>query len=418
MAYQGSERTWFDAGGRRLRLEVSNEAGDLTLLFILQHDSLGRESEAIYFEDGSPDPDREVFTYSGDGRLMVTTYFYEPGVASDRTESELDGDGREIRKRYYRADGTQYGREDVFWSPEGWKAGWDFAYVGRSGGTSFRYEYDPADQFGEWTRRERLRDGIPERVEVRTVVRASRGFDLEGAFVFARGRISTEASEASPSFSADARTMVFARYGADWEVKVPHIAEYTPNGWLVQPLEGFGAIYNLAIAPDAGTIVFSRRQGDELELFRSTRTGQGWTQPESLTAGYSLVGSYPFLTQNGDLVYYDSSGQDGSGIYISLRDNTGFGAPLPLFVPQAGIAFDAHLEPDGTTMLVTRCFDDQCASGKEHGLWEIDLERSTERQIEGLPYVWGGQPVPELGLLVFTDGEDISAVPLRARKSR
>ena len=74
MSYQGSERTFFDAKGRRLRLEVSNEVGGLTLLFVLHHDSLGRESEAIYFEDGSPDPDREVFTYSGDGRLKVTTY--------------------------------------------------------------------------------------------------------------------------------------------------------------------------------------------------------------------------------------------------------------------------------------------------------------------------------------------------------
>ena len=35
-------------------------------------------------------------------------------------------------------------------------------------------------------------------------------------------------------------------------------------------------------------------------------------------------------------------------------------------------------------------------------------------RMPGVPYVWGMQPVESLGLLVFTDGEDILAVPLSA----
>ena len=37
---------------------------------------------------------------------------------------------------------------------------------------------------------------------------------------------------------------------------------------------------------------------------------------------------------------------------------------------------------------------------------------SQASKVSGPPYVWGAQPVPELGLLVFTDGEEILAVPL------
>jgi hypothetical protein len=418
MAYQGQERTWFDVRGRRLRLEIEDAAGDPTLLFVIMHDEFGRESEAVYFEGDSTDADREVFSYSADGSLKTTTYYYDPGDPSDRTETELDEFGREVRKRYFRADGTQYGEEDVLRFPSGAEAGWDFRRTGRPGGASFRYEYRGHDEPRDWALRVRLRDGNPERVEVRTVVRASNDSPELASVPFAWGAVSTDASEASPSFSADGQVMVFARYGPEWTEKSAFLARLTLSGWVEEPLLSLGTVYNLAISPDACTIVFSRRNDDETELFRTVVSDTGWSSPESLTASFGFAATYPFLTEKGDLVCFDSKGAEGSGIYIARSLERGFEPFEPLFVPETGIAFDAFLDPDRETMLVTRCFDDLCESGGENGIWEIGASGSGQRQLSGLPYVWGVQPVPALGLLVFTDGEDIRAVPLRALQSR
>lgn len=170
-AFQGSEVTYWGPDGRRLRLEVLDADGEPSLLFYLRHDELGRESEGVYFESDPSEPRFERFAYSNDGRLKTTTYVLSKGGPGERTESDLDDLGREVFKRYFRADGTQYGEEEVLWNDDGTSAGWDFRYVGREGRAVYAYDYEAAEG-GVWTRRVRLRNGEPQRVEVRTLWRS------------------------------------------------------------------------------------------------------------------------------------------------------------------------------------------------------------------------------------------------------
>jgi hypothetical protein len=412
--YLGSEQTWYAPDGRRLRWVITDAQGATTLLFFLLHDDQGRESEAIYFEEGSEEPDREVFIYTDGGHLRTTVYYYEPGVAADRTEADLDDSGREIRKRYFRADGSQYGEEDVLWNADGTQLGWDFRYLGKEGGASFRYSYQAFDAESEWILRIRSRDGVPERLEICTRTTGDTRTELLTPVVFAPGRVTTDRSETSPSFSADARTMVFARYGDDWTRKEPFIAYLEEDGWRVEPIAGIGSVYNLAISPDANTIFFATREGEKRTLFRIHREGRGWSSPENLTKKYNLTGTYPCLAENGDLVYYDAEGDVGAGIYKAPGEGVGFGAAVPVYVPTLGPPFDAYTA-DLHTLLVTRCFDDVCETGPENGIWQVRLDASADgqtRKLANLPYAWGVQPVESLGLCVFTDGEDILAIPL------
>ncbi len=415
-AFMGTERTWFDPDGRRLRLEITAELGAPVLLFFLRHDERGRESEAIYFEGGSAEPSREVFTYSADESLKTTTYYSEPGVAGERTEADLDATGREIRKRYYRADGTQYGEEDVLWDERGNQLGWDFRYVGREGGASFRYRYQKFDAEGEWVRRIRSRDGVAERLEVRSRITASVETKFPNAAPFAPGVINTERSETSPSFSGDGKTMVFARNGDDWTRKEPFIGYLEPKGWRVEPLAQLGPVYNLTISPDASTLFFATRSDDDARaLFRVRREGDGWSSPENLSERYGLVGTYPCVTEQGDLFFFDADGAAGSGIYVAARDGDGFTMAEPVFVPSSDAPFDGYTSAGSSTLLVTRCFDEVCLSGPENGIWEVQLDGSGSpkaRKLPNLPYAWGVQPVESLGIFVFTDGDDILAVPL------
>ncbi len=418
-AFLGAEQTWYDVEGRRLRLEITDAEGTPTLVFFIQHDAQGRESEALYIEGGGQDADREVFTYSADGRTQTTTYYYEPGVAADRTESVRDEAGREVFKRYYRADGTQYGEEEVFWNPDGTKRGWDFRYVEREGGTSFRYTYDAFDDAGAWLRRTRSRNGNPERLEVRTQVVVSTSAPQPTPVPFALGSISTDQAETSPSFAHDGKTMVFARYGDDWTRKDPFIAYHEEAGWRIEPLADIGPVYNLALSPDGQTVFYATRIDEERTLYRIRRDGSGWSDPENLTARYGLVGTYPSLTEDGTLVIYDAEGVAGAGVYAAKPQGTGFSKAEPLYVPNAGGSFDGYVTQGMRTLLVSRCFDETCASGPEtyNGIWEVALDEGRvqrARKLPNLPYAWGVQPVEALGLFVFTDGEDILAVPLSA----
>ncbi|NNF28708.1 MAG: hypothetical protein HKN73_15900 [Gemmatimonadetes bacterium] len=409
-AFEGSEVTYRGADGRRLRLEIRDAAGAPKLLFFVLHDENGREAEAVYFE-GDTKATRETFSYSEDGLLKTTTYFYEPGIAADRTESVLDGSGREIRKRYYRADGTQYGEEDVRWNDDGSQAGWDFRYVDREGGTSFRYEYLAFDEDGEWLRRIRGRDGEPERIEVRTQVTSTTPYQRREPLPFAREQVSTGASETSPSFSRDGRTMVFARYRDDWNRKEPYIARLGENGWEVERLSDIGPVYNLAVGPDGQTLLYSTQTEAGPELHRVRWSGSGWSKPQNLTHAYDVRGTYPALTDEGALLFFEHEGDRGAGVYRSRPVGEGFLRPDAVFVPSTGTAFDPF--PVGGSVILTWCVDDPCETGTQNGIWEIPEEGAdSPKKLDTLPYAWGFQPVPSLGIAIFTDGEEILALPL------
>ncbi|MEL6444145.1 MAG: hypothetical protein AAF089_07495 [Bacteroidota bacterium] len=420
-AYLGSEQTYLGPDGRRLRLDVTDADGASTLLLFVLHDQDGREAEAIYFESGELTPYRETFTYADDGPLLTTTYYSELGDVTGWTEADLDADGREVRKRYYRADSSQYGEEDVLWNTDETKRGWDFRRIERSGAAasdgvaSFRYAYQAFDGAGRWTIRTRSRDGVAERVEARTLATTDRPRPFMTAAPLAPGTISTSASETSPSFSRDGRVMVFARYGDDWSEKIPFVARLTDDGWGVERIPGVGPVYNLAVSPDGERVVYA--VGSNGPLLQVRYEEGTWSEPESLTAQYGVSGSYPALTDAGDLLVYKSDGSAGNGIYVARRRGEGLGPNAPLYVPDEGTTFDGVVSSVDEALLVTRCLDDVCDPGDLNGVWAVELgvpEGPTARKIAALPYVWGVQPVEALRLLVFTDGEDILAVPLEA----
>ena len=131
----------------------------------------------------------------------------------------------------------------------------------------------------------------------------------------------------------------------------------------------------------------------------------------NLSTDTGLYGSYPQQLTNGDILVYDWAGKDGEGIYRLMRMGCSLSNSSELlYKPEKGTAFDAFIYSD-TNMLITKCFDDNCACWQKHGIWDVELASGKEVHLEYLPYVWGAQLVPALGLLIFTDGEDILAVP-------
>ena len=408
-AYKAREITEYALDGRRLRRTEYDAEGNRTLLFLIEHDAYGREAGAWFTESDGSTVYRETFTYSPDGRTQTVLYFYEPDKPADRTEIDLDAEGRERAKRFFRPDGSQYGEEEVNWNDDGTEAGWDFRYLSGKPGARFEYRY--IDAGPDWRRRVRLRDGAPERLEVRTRATLEDPKPTRGTGLFAPGTISTDASETSPSFTKDGNTMVFARYGDDWATKTPWIAQRGEDGWSAEPLEALGTVYNLAISPTGNFIAYSRRDGETTQLFRVQRRADGWSEPLAITTAFGLAGSYPQLLPGGDLVFYDAGGAAGDGLYSSRLFTTGYAEATPLYTPGEGSNFDGWLSTDRKTLLVTRCLDDVCDPEGGNGIWRIQGEDAGPLDPR-LPYAWGVQPVPALGILIMTDGDDILSVPL------
>ncbi|NNE68398.1 MAG: hypothetical protein HKN33_17665 [Pyrinomonadaceae bacterium] len=414
-AYLGNEINWYAADGKRLRWEINDKAGNNTLRFFLIYGDEGRETGAVYFEDGATQASREEFTFSEDGLLKTVDYISSKGEKADRTEIILDSNGREIGKRFFKPDGSQYGVEQIFWNTNGTQKGWDFTYIKSKKKFSFRYRYSDTKTDGNWTRRVKSRNGIVEQIEVRTLTKERNEKPFRSSLKFGNGLISTDASETSPSFANDGKSMVFARYGEDWSKKEPFYAVLSDGVWKVEPITSIGKIYNLAISPDGKSVFYSKSEGKKRTLMRVGLEDGKWLAPENLTKKFGVKGSYPNLDLNGNLYFFDASGSKGQGIYKSLAMGEGFGKPEPVFLSENATTFDPYTEK-GKSILVTRCFDDTCKSGMTNGIWEISFDsngKTLERKLKNIPYAWGGQPVKELGLFVYTDGNDILAIPLR-----
>ena len=117
--------------------------------------------------------------------------------------------------------------------------------------------------------------------------------------------------EASPSVSADGRTLLFARTD-DWEHKVPYLATLADDGWHVERAAFADTVYNAALSPDGRTAFFQTHEtvagtdGDSLvtRVVRSTRTASGWTPPVELPTLAGLDAGYVSVVPDGTLYLF------------------------------------------------------------------------------------------------------------------
>ncbi len=142
--------------------------------------------------------------------------------------------------------------------------------------------------------------------------------------VFEPGIISLKGvKEGSPSITADGNTMVFVRYQSYGE-KVPYIANKTEKGWKVERLNFVDTLYNLAISPDGGRIVFKTRNrpspnADRVNnAFRVDRNEDGtWGKPVKMQPKLKDAG-YFRIAEDGTLyLFINASEGTPRGIFTS-----------------------------------------------------------------------------------------------------
>ena len=224
---------------------------------------------------------------------------------------------------------------------------------------------------------------------------------------------------ASPSITADGKTIVFALY-ENWQKKVPYLAQFKNGEWQKERLEFVDTLYNLAISPDGQTIIYTSKNGSLHNVSQSTysveKENGTWGTPKELKTLSSMDAGYFQLLENSFLFFYASTPREG--IYFSVLDEYGEYSSPQWFSDIVNLknttSFDVLMHPDGDRLLVSQYYDE-----KEHpelgepGLYFYALENSEWVRKKRVPieYCWGANITPDGKLISVLDGK-IQFIPI------
>ncbi len=226
--------------------------------------------------------------------------------------------------------------------------------------------------------------------------------------------------ETSPSFTADGKTMVFARYSG-WVKKVPYIATLKNNKWIKEQLPITDTLYNLAISSDGQMIVFkkySENDGEEIShAYTVTKSNNGWGTPVEQTNLYNINAGYFHFTPDGTLFMF--ARKPKTGIYYATPLGNGmYSKPVWLGDEVSfdkSVSFDAYVHPDKNKLIVTQEYkrDRQKELGNI-GMYYYKKINGTWKRIKRLPLAYGfGAHITPDDKFVFVRNGNIQSIPLK-----
>lgn len=182
---------------------------------------------------------------------------------------------------------------------------------------------------------------------------------------------SSALNDYNPSFDAAERTMVFARSEADFRNARIYTASDGGGGWTApEPIAFTDLRYSDSdpwLTADGNTLYFvSDRpapgrgaEREDLDIWRSVRTADGWSAPEHLGPAVNSPGPELGPELHGDTLYFSSvrkGGQGGLDIYAARAKGQAFAPAAPLEGPFNGTGSDSDftLSADGGAALFWR----------------------------------------------------------------
>jgi len=213
---------------------------------------------------------------------------------------------------------------------------------------------------------------VPNRSS-RKAKKAIENTTLPAPAIFAPGVISGPGNDGTPTFSPDARTLYFYRYGTSPDSAVILRSHHTAAGWskpVAAPFSGPASDRQPALSPDGRKLVYASRRllpagrGEPLRpvthLWRVIRTMSGWSAPEQLpdTVNISERMHNPSLAANGDLYFTcptdQPPGQElGWGLYRAAYRNGQYDPPQRLTFSGGDLldADDPAIAPDQSYLI-------------------------------------------------------------------
>ena len=184
-------------------------------------------------------------------------------------------------------------------------------------------------------------------------------------------QVNSPMNDYNPSFDSDERVMVFARSEAEFRNARIFIAGRSADGWSdPRPIDfasGQHADSDPWLTPDGQTLYFisdrpaeGREPGrTDYDIWRSTRTADGWSAPEHLGPQVNSRGQELGPELHDGTLYFSSARRSGAGgldIYQAKAHGAAFEAATPIGAPfnSAASESDFTLSADGASALLWR----------------------------------------------------------------
>ena len=225
---------------------------------------------------------------------------------------------------------------------------------------------------------------------------------------------------ASPTFTADGKTLVYACY-EDWNNKMPFIARYQDKQWKSEPLPIIDTLYNLAISPNGEQIIFKKNErvgGKETsKTYIVNKKGEGWSSPKALPNLSGIHAGYFHFTPDGTLFLF--ARQPRTGIYYAHPDKKeGFSKPIWLsdaLALEKGDGFDVFVHPNKEKLILTQYYPkNKMEELGEVGFYCFEKINGKWIRVKRLPiaYGWGASITPD-NKFVFVRNGNIQYLPLK-----
>ncbi|MEM6297639.1 MAG: hypothetical protein AAF740_03015 [Bacteroidota bacterium] len=230
--------------------------------------------------------------------------------------------------------------------------------------------------------------------------------------------ISTEQySENVISFTSN-EALVFISRTTGWEYQAGHVFERQHSKFvLVESPELLDSIYNGAISPSGDKIIFCEKRNKQDVIFLLSKQNNKWTKLTNLSNGSGIYGGYFYWLNDREIYFYtpDNHGDIVCGIlegdsliinYHLMELNTG-----------SATEFSPFVDEDKQFMIFTRYLEGDV---EQQGFF-ISFNRSKDQKtkwsvpqkIDFLPYGWSAYINKSEKLFLYSDGEDIMAMPLK-----
>lgn len=226
--------------------------------------------------------------------------------------------------------------------------------------------------------------------------------------------------EASPSFTADGKTMAFVRY-SDWMKKVPYIAHLKDGKWEKEKLNFVEYLYNMAISPDGNRIIyktFEEKNKEEItRVFVVDKQGDSWSNPVEVTNLFNVHAGYFQILNDGTLLMFARVPRNG--IYVSKPRKKGFYSKPKWLSDVVGLpksdSFDVFMNEDQDRLIVSQTYSQKKYPERgEIGLYYYKKEGTDWKRISRIPlgYAWGQCITPD-NQFVFIRNGNIQKIPLK-----
>jgi hypothetical protein len=384
--------------------------------YIYEYDKNWIQTGAKYKEPGEVNYSIEKVTFQNDS-TKITEWIDTTGNVFYTMIDNLDKNNNSYRATF-KGDEV-HGYDSTSYTSQGFPKRIFFTNTKGKILNDRNFKYDSIDDNGAWTVRKKIMDDTIRELHLRSIL-YDNSFASKNTIFYPSVLSTGELSENSINFTENS-DIVFQTRTSDWENQSAFVSYYK-NGLFTesQPIEILDSIYNGAISPKGDRIIFSVKEHGSEIIKLTSKNPDGWSEPINITEKSSITGGYfNWYTEN-ELYFYipDNHGDIVKGrLENGVLEITDY---LTELNTKNATEFSPFIDRNGSFIIFTRYLEnDESEQGFFISYKTTNVENkhwSEPKKLTMLPYGWSSNILKATNQFIYSNGDDIIAVPLEKLK--